>query len=182
MNPSIDDPVYDAVLRGKLVPYIKAAKEWWAHKADVVTTESGSFALEGPPGWTMKIARIPQHSPIKGVQAFPFVGTPALQLTHAAGGVRHMVQRVIGNGITIDGIVCLVRMNLTSTNQAGQFIAFVPEDELRNAPSGRWIYFTPEEMMELTTGFLSGETRRRVMVILAQDRLAVQKKLGLGGP
>jgi hypothetical protein len=168
--PQPDDPVYMALIRAKLVPYLEAAHEWWDKYENVVYKDTGFFQLEGPPGWAVKVCRFPRHSPVSGIQVFPYVPVPRLQLDKMSGGVRQMIDRLIGHaGIEVDGMMVLCRANVTSTCQSAQFLAFVPKVILEAAPAGRWIYFTPKAVRELAMGMVPERARLRAIHILEMD-------------
>lgn len=165
--PEMNDPVYEAVLRGKLEPYLAAAREWWDHLEEHSFPMEGCFELEdGPPGWHVKVCHPYKRSPVLNIPVFPYVPTAALQLLHVAGGMRKMVARVIGNGLTIGDITVIVKQNLTSTAQASQFLAFVDAKVYRERPTGQYIYFNHAELQELSTGLLSDRIRVKAMRIL----------------
>jgi hypothetical protein len=143
-----------------LQPYVEKAREWWANIPVLSTHATGIYGIDdGPPGFVYRFTKSAKKSPIPGVQAFPLVPTAYLQLSGIAGGAIKMVERVCQDDkFRIDEFVIVVKSNLPSTYNSGQFIAFIPEDIYVDTKSmGQWIYFTPTEIMYLAAGHITKE-------------------------
>lgn len=153
-----DDPLWEYVLVRTLKPYIPAVQRWWKEYKYMKIKGTGVQPIqydtvECPNGLSMRMTSTPVRSPIKGVQAFPFVPTAYLNITGVPGGVIKMVERVCQKGLEIDGFVVLEKHNLPSTYNKGQFVAFVPRDVLDSTEDlGKYVYLTTAELIQLAQG------------------------------
>lgn len=154
-RPGLDDPIWQYLLRSRLEPYIPRVRQWWADIENFIVDGTGIFNVpDGPPGLQARFTRTAVRSPIKGVQAFPFVPAAYLQLTGIQGGSTKMVARVCANNLfTIDEFTIICKSNLPSTFQQGQFLAFVPTDVLEDTTLlGQWFYLNAHEIAEMVQG------------------------------
>ena len=156
-----DDPIWEYCVATKIKPYIEAVKKWWEQyeKMDVRGTGVFDFECEGidkvEPGLMVRITSTAVRSPIKNVQAFPFVPTSYLQIAGVPGGVNRMIERVCKKGLSIDGIKLIEKHNLPSTYQKGQFIAFIPESIYEGSQKmGKYVYMTIQELCAMAKGVL----------------------------
>ena len=74
----IDDPIWEYVVATKLQPYLPAVRRWWEGYETMKVMSTGVFPIEYediecPPGLSMRMTSTAVRSPIKHVQAFPFV-------------------------------------------------------------------------------------------------------------
>jgi hypothetical protein len=151
----LDDPLWPFVLKERLISYIPYARRWWHELDNISPFETGIFAIEyddtQPPGLYYRFTRTAIRSPIRGIQAFPFVVAGYLQLSGIRGGSTKLIQRLlVNNDFTIDEFTCIELHNLPSTFNQGQLIAFVPTDTFNDVQSlGKWIYLTNEEISAL---------------------------------
>jgi hypothetical protein len=150
-RPGVTDPIWEYLLQSRLAPYIPYVREWWANLDSINVTDTGISELEGPPGFMMRFTRTPIRSPIKGIQAFPFVLTGYLQITGIQGGVVKMIERVcMDRKCQIDEFTIVEKHNLPSLFSNGQFVAFIPTTLLEDTRIlGSWIYMTPAEMSQI---------------------------------
>jgi len=165
-RPGLDDPLWEHVLQQRLMPYIPAVDAWWANIPDLSVHHTGIYGIEGaPPGLMYRFTRSPVKSPIKGIQAFPFVQTGYLQITGIQGGSTKMVERVCRQGLIINEYKIIEKHNLPSTINQGQFVAFVPITMYENTKElGSWLYFTQDEMVKLLKGEISDAMRNKILL------------------
>lgn len=158
-----DDPVWEYCVATKVKPYIEAVKKWWDQYECMQVRGTGvfDFEVEGidekdiPPGLMVRITSTAVRSPIKNVQAFPFVPTSYLQIGGVPGGVNRMVERVCKKGLVLDDIQCVEKHNLPSTYQKGQFIAFIPKAVYEGSQKlGKYVYMTLTELCAMAKGTL----------------------------
>ena len=167
-RPGRDDPIWDYVLQTRLMPYIPFAREWWSKVEDLVVHNTGIYDLTGPPGFRYRFTRVAARSPIKGIQAFPFVPTAYLQISGVQGGSTKMVDRVcLDNKFTIDEFTIVCKSNLPSTVQQGQFIAFIPTRLISKIENlGLWLYLKREELEALGRGIILESVKLKVVLKL----------------
>lgn len=150
-SPPLDDPIWSWQLSSILTPYIKAASDWWEGIEFLEVKDTGVYKIPvGPKGLMYRFTRSKNQSPIKGIQAFPFVPVPYLGLQQIKGGVSRLINKLCGDQndpYVIDDIVCVAKDNLPLTFSRGQIIAFVPIT-VWEAPdkAGVWVYITHEDM------------------------------------
>jgi hypothetical protein len=166
-RPGLDDPIWAYLLTERLQPYIVPAREWWANIDTLDIRETGVYELEGPPGFSMRFTRTAIRSPLRNIQAFPFVSTGYLQLTNIQGGALKMVERVCRTGLFIEEFTIVEKSNLPSTYKAGQFCAFIPTDIYNDSKLiGQWIYLTNEEMRASLEGVIPESVRTKFLLKL----------------
>jgi len=165
-RPGLDDPVWEHVLRQRLLPYIETVRQWWEHVDSFYMIDTGIVEIEcDAPGLYVRFTRTAIRSPIKGIQAFPFVPTGRLQITGVQGGSTKMITRVcLDNRMKVDEFTIVCKSNLPSTFNSAQFVAFVPTELLDTNVLGNWIYFTPEECSLLARGEISESIRHKAML------------------
>ena len=152
----LNDPYWEYVLVTRLMPYIPAIRRWWSEYSEHEYTGTGIEPIvyddiECPPGLSVRFTYTGARSPIKNIQAFPFVPTSLLQITGIAGGTSKMVERLCSKrDFKIEEFVLIEKHNLPSTFQQGQFVAFVPEDVLEGLKEcGKFVYLTRLEICKL---------------------------------
>lgn len=152
-RPGVDDPIWDYVLEQRLRPYIPIAREWWDNVDTYEVINTGVTELKN--GLYIRVTRAAARSPIKGIQAFPFIPTARLQIIGVQGGSSKMVERVCMDGkLKIEEFTIVCKSNLPSTFNSGQFVAFIPTAVYDNVNLlGRWIYITHDEAIQLASGF-----------------------------
>lgn len=154
----LDDPIWEYTVVTKLMPYLPAIRRWWENYDKLKIVSVGIFPIEYddiecPPGLQMRICNTPVRSPIKHVQAFPFVPTAYLQIIGVPGGVNKMIERVCHKGLKLEEFTIIEKHNLPSTCQSGQWLGFVPTEIFEGTKSlGKYIYFTLPELMGLAQG------------------------------
>lgn len=152
------DPIWEYVLVSKLQPYIETVRKWWDNYANLTIRGTGVFPVDYddvdcPPGLMYRVTSTPVRSPIKHVQAFPFVPTAYLQITGVPGGVNKMIERECTKGLHLDEFVIVEKHNLPSTYHKGQFVAFVPLSVMEGREQlGKYVYLTRSELTALTQG------------------------------
>lgn len=156
-----DDPVWEYVVVSKLQPYLPAARKWWANYDNLVIRGTGIYPIEFddgtpvPPGMDMRMTNTPVRSPIKNVQAFPFVPTQYFQITGVPGGATKMITRVCNRseGLILEEFTIVEKHNLPSTYHKGQFVAFIPTEIYKGAKKlGKYVYLTVQELQALSAG------------------------------
>jgi hypothetical protein len=164
LEPELDDPIWDYILQTHLMPYLPAVRKWWADVENFSLVDTGVVELDYP-GLYVRFTRAAVRSPIKNVQAFPFVPTGRLQITNVTGGVSKMVMRVCLNGrFKIDEFTIISKSNLPSTFNQAQFVAFIPTDIYEGSRHlGRWIYLTTEELNALSIRVVLDSTINKIV-------------------
>lgn len=167
MGPGLDDPIWPYILTQRLSPYIPKVREWWTNVESYAVNDTGIYELydENAPGLMIRFTRTAKRSPVKGIQAFPFVCTGYLQLSGVQGGANKMIERVCMKGLTIDEFTIVEKHNLPSTFQQGQFVAFIPTNLLKDATKlGIWLYLTPSEMKALASNVVVDTVKQKVLL------------------
>ena len=160
MENNQDDPIWEYVVVTKLQPYIPAVRKWWENYDKMQIVSTGVFPIEYddcecPPGLMMRMTSTAVRSPIKHVQAFPFVPSSFLQIAGVTGGVNRMIERVCQNGLTIEEFTIVEKHNLPSSYQKGQILCFVPTNVLEGAHDmGKYVYMTLLELCSMAKGKL----------------------------
>lgn len=153
-----DDPIWEYTLVRKLQPYVPAVRRWWSEYENMKIVSTGVCAIkyddiEVPPGLVMRMTNTPARSPIKNVQAFPFVPSSYLQITGVPGGSSRMIERVCYNGLKLEEFTIIEKHNLPSSYQKGQLLCFVPTIVLEGAREmGKYVYLTLPELCALAKG------------------------------
>ena len=157
----LDDPLWEYVLATKLKPYIEPVKYWWDHYEELKIANTGVFPLktpddmECPPGLMVRVTSTAVRSPIKHVQAFPFVPASYLEIAGVTGGVVKMIERVCQGGFELEGLQIIEKHNLPSTYHKGQIICFVPKDVMDDTKKlGKYVYMTLPELQSIAKGTL----------------------------
>ena len=156
----LDDPIWEYVVVTKLQPYLKAVRKWWDNYENMHVSSTGVFPInyedvECPPGLFMRMTSTAVRSPIKHVQAFPFVPSAYLQITGVPGGVNRMIERVCHDGLKLEEFTIIEKHNLPSTYQKGQLLCFVPTKVLEGTQDlGKYVYLTALELISLAKGKL----------------------------
>lgn len=165
-EPSDSD--WEYIFVSKLMPYIACVKKWWRMCGDNEITSTGVSPMtfdDGtnvPAGLFVRTTATARRSPIKHVQAFPFIPTHYLPIYKVPGGMCRMIERVCGRNIEIDGLKVIEKHNLPSTWHQGQFVALVPKEIYNNAQKlGRYMYLSKEEILSIADGFLTWPTIRK---------------------
>jgi hypothetical protein len=164
MTQDPNDPLFEYILYSRLQPYIEKVREWWANIPNLKTHATGLFGIpDSPPGLMYRFTKSARKSPIAGVQAFPLVPTAFLQITGISGGAVKMIERVCqDHRFSIDEFRVIVKSNLPSTYNCGQFVAFIPEDIFIDVRSmGQWLYLTSTELMYLAVGQVTKEVQNK---------------------
>jgi hypothetical protein len=167
---TFDDPVWIVVINDRLAPYIPYARRWWSEIAELAPTDTGIYAIDydeaQPPGMMYRFTRTAIRSPIRGVQAFPFIRAGSLQITGVKGGSTKLIQSICLDGkFKIDEFTIVEIHNLPSTFNQGQLLAFVPTEILEGTKElGRWLYFTQDEISLLMQGNTCNAIIRKAML------------------
>ena len=167
-RPGLDDPIWEHVLIQRIMPYIPTIREWWNNVENFTMLDTGIVELECPiAGLYVRFTRTAIRSPIRGVQAFPFIPTGRLQITGVQGGSTKMVERLCLNGrMKIEEFTIICKNNLPSTFNASQLIAIVPTHIIENVKEnlGMWLYFKPSELLLLARGETNDAIRCKAML------------------
>jgi len=164
----INDDEWEYILITKLMPYVEYIKKWWSlyGKNDIQSTGVSPMTFDDgtvvPQEIFIRTTTTARRSPIKGIQAFPFIPTSYLQIYKVPGGMCRMIERVCERNIEIDGLKVIEKHNLPSTWHQGQFVALVPKEIYNNAQKlGRYMYLSKEEILSIADGFLTWPTIRK---------------------
>jgi hypothetical protein len=165
-RPGLDDPIWDYVIESRLRPYIERAREWWANVHNFEMIDTGIIEIdENYPGLYARFTRTAVRSPVKGIQAFPFIPIPRLQITGVQGGVVKMIdRRCLNNRLKIDEFTIVAKSNLPSTFSGAQIIAIIPTEIMESRNFGVWLYFTPDELSLLARGETNDAIRLKAML------------------
>jgi hypothetical protein len=166
----LDDPVWPYILKQRLEPYMPYIRRWWGELEDISPLDTGVFQIEystdQPPGLFYRFTRTSVRSPIRGVQAFPFIVAACLQITGVKGGSTKLIQWLLGSdNFTIDEYSVIELHNLPSIFNQGQAIALIPTDIYVDAHNvGKWIYFTNDQISSLIRGIVSEDIQRKAII------------------
>lgn len=157
-----EDSEWEYILVSKIIPYMDYIKKWWSSYGKNEFPGTGVYPMtftdgtQVPNGLYVRATATARRSPIKHIQAFPFIPTSYLKIYKVSGGMCRMIERVCKNNkIVIDGYQVIERHNLPSTWHSGQFLAFVPKDIYDKALTlGRYLYLSNEELMLMADGIL----------------------------
>lgn len=155
-----DDPVWEYVIASKLQPYIPAVRKWWSEYDKLPIRGTGVFNIEYddidcPPGLMYRVTSTPVRSPIKNVQAFPFVAAAYLQITGVPGGVNKMIERECKKVLKLEEFTVVEKHNLPSTYHKGQLLALVPTSIMEGVEQlGKYMYLTRNELEAMAKGIL----------------------------
>jgi hypothetical protein len=169
-NKLLDDPVWPFIVKQRLEPYLPYADRWWDELDGLSPFDTGVYPIEysadQPPGMFYRFTRTAVRSPIKGVQAFPFVVAGYLQITGVAGGSTKLIQWLLGANTFELGKYTLIELhNLPSLFNQGQAIAFVPTEIFVDVRElGKWIYFTNAEISSLIRGEVIDSVRNKAII------------------
>lgn len=163
-RPGLSDPVWEYLLKTRLEPYIPRVRKWWNELELFTPCDTGVFTVpDSPPGLFARFTRTAVRSPIKGIQAFPFVPVSFLQMTNVQGGASKMVSRVCP--FEIDEFMIVAKNNLPSTYNSGQLICFIPTKLWEERSSiGQWIYLNADEIAELVQGIVPKSVKDKGML------------------
>jgi hypothetical protein len=166
----LDDPVWPYIIKQRLEPYLPHVDKWWSEIEELSPFDTGvypiEYSAEQPPGLFYRFTRTPVRSPIKGIQAFPFVVAAYLQITGVQGGSTKLVQWALsGDKFELDKYTLIELHNLPSIFNQGQAIAFVPTEMLIDSRTlGKWIYFTSDEISSLIRGEVIDTVRNKAII------------------
>jgi hypothetical protein len=114
-----------------------------------------------------RFTRTAKRSPIKDIQAFPFVPTAYLQMSGVQGGANKMIERLCYVDFMIEEFTIIERHNLPSTYQQGQFVAFIPSILLQDITAfGQWVYLSHDEMLAVVKGHVPFSLQEKAMLKL----------------
>ncbi len=159
-NPKrFDDPIWEYLIGSKLTEYLPAVRRWWSEYPNMLITTTGVLDvkyddLDVPPGLFMRMTNTPVRSPIKHIQAFPFIATCYLNICGVTGGVNKMIERVCKD-YTLEEFTIIEKHNLPSTYQKGQILCFVPTSIMQGVQElGKYVYLTVSELVHIARGDL----------------------------
>lgn len=167
MANEINDDEWEEVIIGRLMPYLPSIRRFWEGYGETRFVETGMFPLSygdlaTPAGLMVRTTATPARSPVKGVQAFPFVPARYLRLVSVPGGAAKMLQRVCANGIEHEELVIIERHNMAGTYQRGEIVCAIPKDVMSGARSlGRFVYLTRAEAASLRRGVVEDTLRAK---------------------
>jgi hypothetical protein len=167
---SLDDPVWPFILKQRLEPYLVYIRKWWASVEELTPFDTGVFPIEysvdQPAGLFYRFTRASVRSPVRGIQAFPFVIAASLQISGVRGGSTKLVQWLLGNDdFTMDEFMLIELHNLPSIFNQSQAIAFIPIDMyIETRLLGKWIYLTMDEISSLIRGEVTASVRQKAIL------------------
>lgn len=155
-----DDPIWEYTLATRLKPYIPSVRYFWDHYAELDIKSTGVTPLKypelnTPDGLMLRMTSTPVRSPIKNVQAFPFVPIPFLNLARLAGGTYKMVEFLCDKGFEIDEFKLIEKHGLPVMYHRAAFVAFIPKQVIAGLDDlGKYVYLTRQELCQLSIGGL----------------------------
>ena len=159
-----NDKVFEYILIDRLKLYTEAARKWWNEHEYKVFPYTTCFPIkDGPPGMYEKCCRSPRMSPIYGIQAFPIVHVPYLNLPRMAGGATKQVERISKEGLEIEEFTVICKIGLQSTLRSGMFLCYVPTKLLKGTEQVRWVYLKPNEIIEMINKEVPSSVIERLM-------------------
>lgn len=159
-----DDEMWRYVVEQRLKPYIEAARAWWEKAPELQIERTGVFKAEGPTGFMYRMTNTPVRSPIKNVQAFPFVPVSYLQISGVTGGLAKMIGRVCSGGLKIDEFTVIEKSNLPSTYHQGQFLCIIPTEVYEGTRElGKYVYLTRPEMAAIVNGVVLTSVQHKML-------------------
>ena len=159
------DPVYEYLFMEKIEPFVERARMWWDGYEKEVFYGSGTYPLlNSPDGLYIRFYRTPAHSPIKGIQAFPYVTTQYIDIQRVPGGLRKFLHQLCLSGYKYKEFTLIEKMYLHGTERSGQFICIVPTNMLSVKNSmGRYVWMTPDDISNISLGIVTEKMRDRFM-------------------
>lgn len=150
----LDDEQWEYMLYSQLIDYIPAVRDWWAHYDAIKNFNTGVALFESnvecPPGLMIRMTSTPVRSPIKHIQAFPYLPTNRINMSGVPGGANRMIEQICLKGMTIEEFTIIEKHNLPSTFQKGQWLAFIPTNLLNNTQVlGKYVYLTLDELLRI---------------------------------
>jgi hypothetical protein len=160
----------------QLTPFVKAAAKWWGKKDKTFPVFTGSYPMEK---WfpkpsaaeefycgalNVRFTKCSAKSPLKGLQAFPYLPTRYVNITKVKGGIRKSIARECMKGLEIDGFTVVEKTRLQMLDQSGQVLIIVPTEVYGKnlAAMGRWIYFTKGELAQLSKGYVHAVVKAKL--------------------
>ena len=152
-TPDLDTDAWERVLVDRLKHLVPVAERFWANVSSLEVNRTGSFPLQGEESSKMmvRITRAASKSPIKGIQAFPFLPADELRISLVPGGYKRMIKKVLGEEMELDGMKILEIENCRNTYTRGTVIAFIPPERLK-ARWERWMYVSLDDAWALSRG------------------------------
>jgi hypothetical protein len=149
-RPGLNDPIWEYVLLKSLEKYIPRVREWWNKYDELDMKDTGIVEIDDElPGLMARFTRAAAKSPIKGIQAFPFIPTAFLQLQNIQGGANKMIERVTSKNLSIDEFYIICKSNCPSTYYGGQILCFIPKKIYDEREIGTWVYLTNAQLREI---------------------------------
>lgn len=156
----LNDPIWEYLLGTKLAEYLPSVRRWWGEYDKMQISSTGVLEIKYPDmkvpnGLYMRMTSTPVRSPIKNVQAFPFVPVQFLNIYGVPGGLNRMVERVCKH-FSVDEFTIIEKHNLPSTYHRGMIVCFIPTEVLNNVKKlGKYVYLTLPELKTLANNKLS---------------------------
>lgn len=138
------------------------AKAFWNTEQGLDVSEPGVHKFRGKVMYIIypKVKK----SPIKYVQAFPFVPLKDLGIFGNARNIAPMCSAIVGGGLEVDGMeVRLLKDG--SNNYRMSSLAFIPKDVMDRQLS-RWLHLREEDVRQLSRGFVSYYIKDRTKTML----------------
>lgn len=157
---------WERVLYDRIINLIPIAKEFWDNINDLDFYRTGSYPIPGYEKESMmyRITRTADRSPIKGIQAFPFV--PSANLMISDKGLKQMIKRVCGSDMVVEGMKLVEIDKCHFTYARKQVIAFIPVERL-NKRWERWMYVSMYDAYKLSVGIVTDEIQKKAKRMLA---------------
>lgn len=158
-----DDPIVEYILRDIIDRHLSYAVTWWDHVDEFTGRHRGVHVPPGAGGMKVRVVPNRYQSPIPGVQVFPYVDFDVLKFPRCAGGKKAALEAVMGNGIVFGGMTVLPVHNASGAGLNVYSLAFVPEDVLKGADGGTWVYLSPKRRYDLMLGIVDDKFRTFLM-------------------
>ena len=152
-TPDMNPEEWERVLVDRLSGAVPVARRFWEEVSRLDVNRTGVFPIPyaGETGMMMRITRAASMSPIKGIQAFPFMPADELRLSGVPGGYKRMIKKVCGEEMEIDGMKVIEVENCRNTYVRGTVLACIPPDRL-NLRWERLMYLTRDDAWALARG------------------------------
>lgn len=161
-TPELNLDAWERVLVDRLQDAIPIAKRFWAEVKNLDVTRTGVFPLSyaGETGVMVRITRAASKSPIRGIQAFPFLPADELKIATVPGGYKRMVKKVCKDSMELDGIKIIEIENCRNTYTRGTVLALIPPERL-NDRWERWMYITRDDAWALSRGEVPADIKKK---------------------
>lgn len=152
----------ERVFYARVCDVMSDAKAFWEIEHGLDVSEPGVHRFRGKVMYIIypKVKK----SPIKYVQAFPFVPLKDLGLSIKANKTASVCSAIVGGGLEIDGMEVRLLKDGANNYRLG-FLAFIPKD-IMDRQLSRWLHLREEDVRQLSRGFVSYYIRDRTKAMM----------------